>query len=49
MNDVFGLLVLIIVVFGFIYFAGRCIKIDLEELEKTNPRYRKYLKDKYKL
>lgn len=47
MNDLIGFLVLIIVIFGFMYIMGRCFESDLKDLEKTNPKYRKYLKDKY--
>lgn len=47
MEDLIGISVLIIVVFGFMYVMGKCFESDLKDLEKTNPKYRKYLKDKF--
>jgi hypothetical protein len=47
MEDLIGVSVLIIVVFGFMYVMGKCFESDLKDLEKTNPKYRKYLKDKF--
>jgi len=36
-----------IVILGFMYLMGRFFESDLKDLEKHNPQYRKYLKDKY--
>ena len=47
MENLIGLSVLIIVIFGFMWVMGKCFESDLKDLEKTNPKYRKYLKDKF--
>lgn len=31
------------------YILGGCFESDLKDLEKTNPKYRQFLKDKYKI
>ena len=46
-EDLIGATVLLVVVGGFMWIMGKCFESDLEDLEKTNPRYRKFLKDKY--
>lgn len=35
------------ILFEIIYAIGWAFRSDLDEMEKTNPKYRKYLKDKY--
>ena len=47
MSDIIGLAILIVSVFGFMYIMGRCFESDLKDIEKDNPKYRKFLKDKY--
>lgn len=36
-----------IVMFGIMYVFGKCFDLDLKEIKKTDPAYRKYLNDKY--
>ena len=36
-------------VVGFMYVMGYAFQQDLKEMEKTHPKFRKYLKNKYKL
>ena len=38
---------LLVVVLGFMWVMGKCFESDLEDLKKSNPKYRKWLKDKY--
>jgi hypothetical protein len=40
---IIGILLLI----GFMYAMGWAFQYDLKEMEKTHPKYRKYLKDRY--
>lgn len=49
MEDLIGLSVLVIVIFGFMYLSGKCFEADLKDLEKSNPKYRKHLKDNYNI
>jgi hypothetical protein len=49
MEDLIGLVVYIVFLFGFMWIMGKCFESDLKDLEKTNPKYRKFLKDKYNI
>ncbi len=49
MNNTIGILITVIIVFLFMYILGKCFKSDLKDLEETNPKYRQFLKDKYKI
>jgi hypothetical protein len=42
-----GLLLLIAIVIIMHLLFGLCFQHDLKEIEKHNPEYRKFLKDKY--
>lgn len=42
------ILILIGLLIGFMYLMGWALQYDLKEMEKTHPKYRKYLKDRYK-
>lgn len=41
------LLIGLVILFGFMYVMGWAFQYDLKEMEKTHPKYRKHLKDKY--
>ena len=43
------ILIGISVLFGFIYVMGYAFKKDLKDMEKTHPKFRKHLKDRYDL
>lgn len=47
MENIIGLLILFLFIFGLMWVLGKVFQSDLKELEKTNPKYRKWLKDKY--
>lgn len=47
MENLIGFLIIIAVLFIFMCIMGLCFESDLKDLEKTNPKYRKHLKDKY--
>lgn len=49
MENLIGILVLLFIVFGFMWIMGKAFESDLKDLEKTNPKYRQFLKDKYNL
>ena len=42
-----GLLIGIAIIFTFMWALGMVFESDLKELERTNPRRRKFLKDKF--
>lgn len=48
-NILIGIGVAIIVLLLLMYFLSVAFQEDLKNLEKTNPKYRQYLKDKYKI
>lgn len=35
------------ILFGIMYMLGWAFQQDLDDMEKSQPEYRKYLKDKY--
>lgn len=35
------------IIFTFLLIGGLCFQEDLKEMEKTDPKFRKHLKDKY--
>jgi len=41
------ILILICVLFGFMYVMGYAFQKDLKDMEKTHPKFRKYLIDNY--
>ncbi len=43
------ILIVICVLFGFMYVMGCAFQNDLKDMEKTHPKFRKHLKDKYDL
>lgn len=43
------ILIGIIVLFGFMYVMGWAFQKDLKDMEKTHPKFRKHLSDKYDL
>ena len=47
MENLIGISVTLLVILGFMWLMGKCFESDLKDLEKTNPKYRKWLKDKY--
>lgn len=47
MENLIELLVIILIIFGLMYMFGRAFQSDLDDLERKNPKYRKWLKDKY--
>jgi uncharacterized protein YneF (UPF0154 family) len=47
MENLIGISVTLFVILGFMWVMGKCFESDLKDLEKTNPKYRKWLKDKY--
>jgi|LauGreDrversion4_2_1035121.scaffolds.fasta_scaffold863631_1 hypothetical protein len=49
MENLIGISVTLLVILGFMWLMGKCFESDLKELEKTNPKYRKFLKDKYNI
>ena len=49
MSDMVGILIGIIVLFGFMYAMGLAFQTDLKDMEKTHPKFRKHLKNKYDL
>lgn len=49
MNDIITAIIVILGFFVFFYIMGKAFESDLKDLEKTNPRLRKYLKDKYNM
>lgn len=46
-SDIYSLLIGIFVIFAIMWILGKAFEADLKDLEKTNPKYRKFLKDKY--
>ena len=44
---IMGILIGIVLLFGFMYIMGWAFQYDLKEMKKTHPKYRKYLKDRY--
>lgn len=44
-----ALLAFIVVLFLLMVTLGQAFKHDLDDLEKTNPQFRKQLKDKFKI
>lgn len=49
MEDLIGLVVALFVIYSLMWILSKAFQSDLRDLEKTNPRFRKYLKDKYDL
>jgi hypothetical protein len=49
MENLIGISVLLFIILGYMWVMGKCFESDLKELEKTNPKYRKFLKDKYNI
>ena len=47
MENLIGISVTLFVTLGFMWVMGKCFESDLKDLEKTNPKYRKWLKDNY--
>jgi uncharacterized protein YneF (UPF0154 family) len=47
MENLIGISVTLFVILGFMWVMGKCFESDLKDLEKTNQKYRKFLKDKY--
>lgn len=47
MEKIIGISVTLFVIFGLIWIMGKYFESDLKDLGKTNPKYRKWLKDKY--
>ena len=43
------LLIGLLILFGIMYIMGYAFNKDLNDLKKTHPKYRKHLRDKYKL
>jgi hypothetical protein len=44
-----GILIGIIILFWVMYVMGCVFQKDLKDMEKTHPKFRKHLKDKYEL
>lgn len=49
LENLIGLSILATVLFVFMWALGKAWESDLEDLEKSNPKFRKFLKDKYKI
>ena len=47
MENLIGILVTLFVILGFMWVIGKCFESELKDLEITNPKYRKWLKDRY--
>jgi Na+-transporting methylmalonyl-CoA/oxaloacetate decarboxylase gamma subunit len=47
MENITGVFILLLIVLIFMWIMGKAFESDLRDLEKTNPKYRKFLKDKY--
>ena len=47
MENLIGILITVFVIVGFMWVMGKCYQHDLKEMEKTDPKYRKWLKDNY--
>ena len=43
------ILIGICVLIGFMYVMGYAFQKDLKDMEKTHPKFRKHLKDRYDL
>ena len=37
------------IIFVFLLIGGLCFQADLKDIEKTDPQFRKHLKDKYNI
>ena len=42
-----GVIIVILSIVFVIWLLGKALESDLKDLEKTNPKFRQYLKDKY--
>ena len=49
MESLINLLIMVFIILGIMSIFGIAFQYDLKELEKTNPKYRKWLKDKYNI
>jgi hypothetical protein len=47
MKIIIEILIGICVLFGFMYVMGYAFQKDLKDMQKTHPKFRKHLKDKY--
>ena len=43
------LIIILCIILGIMLVIGQAFQVDLKEIEKKDPKYRKYLKDKYKI
>lgn len=49
MENIITILVTFFAIVGFMWVMGKCFQSDLKDLRKSNPSYRKWLKDKYNI